>query len=400
MKSRKVLMLIPELTMGGAQRSLSSLSLALAQYFELWIVVFNGKHEIAYPHGGELLSLDVVPGRDWLSKAIAFYKRIIKLRQIKDKLNIDVSISFLEGADYINILSKIRNEKIILSIRGSKMHDEIMRSYLFWLRRRILIPWLYKKATYIVTVNHGIASELMKYYKLPKIKIFTIGNFYDLDDITFRSNETKSNSIESLYQFSVLITTGRLNREKGLLYILKIFSKLKSKGSDAKLIIVGDGPEMGNLLSIGKDLNLNMSNGEEWKNDPDVLLIGPQQNVFKFLKGATLYLMNSSSEGFPNGIVEAMACGVPVITSNCPYGPAEILAPGQEISDHSKHISELGILMPRAMDDNTVDVWVDTIAQTLENSELRSDLSRRSLLRVKDFTKDKVITLWLDVING
>src|SRR5436190_16201964 len=119
----RVLLIIPEMHTGGAQRSLSKLSIALATRYQVWLVIFNKGNNVAYPFGGELLSLDVEGGKNWFQKIKSFLQRIERLKQLKKKLRIDVSISFLEGADYVNVLSR-QKEKVILSLRGSKLHDE------------------------------------------------------------------------------------------------------------------------------------------------------------------------------------------------------------------------------------------------------------------------------------
>src|SRR4051812_17559323 len=113
MKRHKVLLIIPEMSMGGAQRSLAKLSLALESFHEVSLVVFNTDHKVEYPHGGILLSLGVAGGGNVLQKFSSFIKRTRRLRKLKNKLRIDVSISFLEGADYVNVLSRA-GDRVVL----------------------------------------------------------------------------------------------------------------------------------------------------------------------------------------------------------------------------------------------------------------------------------------------
>jgi glycosyltransferase involved in cell wall biosynthesis len=396
---KNLLLIIPEMNTGGAQRSLANLSIELSAHFKIWLVVFNRERPVTYKHGGEMLSLDVIPGRLWVSKILAFYKRVVRLKKIKSELHIDVAISFLEGADYVNILSQVR-EKVILSIRGSKIHDEIMKGQSFWLRSKILIPLLYKKADMIISVNFGIANELISHYKLDETKIQVIGNFYDSEAIEKLSKERKTTDLENFYfDFPILVFTGRLNKEKGVEYLLRILSKLKGAGSSAKLVIVGDGPEGPFLIDFANQMNLNVGAADNWNTIPDVVFVGNQENVFQFLNKATLYLMNSSSEGFPNGIVEAMICKVPVISSNCPYGPAEILAPDIKFNSDYRYDSPNGILMPIVKSDKEIDEWVVTIQNLLDDDGLRYTLSEKAFLRAMEFRKDEVIKKWLKVIH-
>jgi glycosyltransferase involved in cell wall biosynthesis len=398
MSAKKVLLIIPEMITGGAQRSLANLSLELSQHFQVWLVVFNHDSPVAYKHGGKLLSLDVVPGKSWFSKIASLRKRVLRLRQIKRELEIDVAISFLEGADYVNVLSR-NTEKIILSIRGSKIHDEIMHNSFFWLRSKILIPGLYRKADTLVAVNAGIANELHAYYGLAKSKIHTIGNFYNPDQIGKLLQEPRTEDLEKLFQHPVLVSTGRLNKEKGLDYLIRIFAKLKNTHKNVKLVIVGDGPEKERLILLAGQLGLKSGVQLEWTDVPDLVFAGNQENVFKFLNKASLYVTNSSSEGFPNGIVEAMICGVPVASSNCPYGPAEILAPGKKIDANTVHISDYGILLPIANNDKTVNIWADNLSQLLKNDSLRRQLAENAFVRASEFKKENVLDQWLKLIH-
>lgn len=398
MSTRKVLLIIPELITGGAQRSLANLGLELSRHFQVWVVTFNRETPVAYPQGGELICLDVVPGKSLWSKFIAFRKRVTRLRRIKQKFQIDVAISFLEGADYVNVLSRI-GEKVILSIRGSKLHDEIMRTSFFWLRSKWLIPRLYKKADALVAVNEGIAEELTHHYGLPREKVRVIGNFYDADIIRKLSLEPRPSVIENLYQHPVLVTSCRLNPEKGLAYLIRIFAELKNSLPTLKLVLVGDGPEKEQLVSLSHQLGLKITTQLQWIETPDVVITGYRENVFQFLNKATLYVANSSSEGFPNGIVEAMLCRVPVVSSNCPYGPAEILAPGIKTNPEAAYLSEYGMLLPVARDTKTVNVWIEQLLRLLKDESLRNQLSEKAFSRASEFKKETVLDQWLKLIH-
>ncbi|MEK6782647.1 MAG: glycosyltransferase [Bacteroidota bacterium] len=394
-----MLLIIPELSMGGAQRSISSLSLELAKMHQVWLVIFNKNNDIAYSYGGELLSLDVVAGRNWFHKLNSFVLRVIRLRKLKKKLNIDVSISFLEGADYINILSRL-TDKTVLSVRGSKRHDETMVGRFSWLRNKILIPWLYSKAHRIVTVNHGIAHELENYYGLKKSKFVIIGNFYNTDEIIRLSTEPKSPKMNRLYDDSVLITTGRLAPEKGLKPLVKIFHRLKQKKTSLRLILIGDGPVYIELVELCEELGLVLSTTSDFDALPDVVLLRNQSNVFKYLKGATLYLMNSSSEGFPNGLAEAMICKVPVVSTDCPYGPREILAPEFSFSGSLclPYISQNGVLMPEIKNSEDETSWVEMLTFALERRDAMLQLAERAYERISFCNQESILAKWNGVI--
>jgi hypothetical protein len=125
-RRKKVLLLIPNLTFGGAQRVFHDHSLLLSQHYEVIECVFNLETSQAFPSGNQVLSLDVKAGTNFLDK---FLQRITRLRQIKKQYNVDICISHHEGADLVNILSR-GDEKIVTWIHGRKRFDQYILA--FW----------------------------------------------------------------------------------------------------------------------------------------------------------------------------------------------------------------------------------------------------------------------------
>jgi glycosyltransferase involved in cell wall biosynthesis len=400
MRQRKILLIIPEMMMGGAQRSISKLSLEFSKHHTVYLVVFNTVEGIAYAHGGELISLDVVPTGGIFNKIKSFTQRVNRLRKLKKELNIDTSISFLEGADYVNILSRVR-EKIIICIRGSKRYDETIQGKFSLLRNKVLIPWLYRKADLIVTVNHGIVSELRTVYGLEKSSILTIGNFYNTEEIKNLAAEPKNSNLTRLYADPVLIVTGRLAVEKGLKQLLHVFHQLKKTHRNLRFVFVGDGPQLPDLLLIANHFKLIVMTDFNFKESPDIVFIGSQPNVFTFLNGATVFLMNSSSEGFPNGLVEAMICGVPVVSSDCPYGPREILAPEFAFKSTVTEpcLTTYGVLMPTIKTSRDEKIWVEMLNYILGKKKLLSQLAESGQQRAYQFNRELIMEKWYKALE-
>lgn len=265
----------------------------------------------------------------------------------------------------------------------------------------MLIPWLYSKADAIVTVNHGIAHELRTFYGLEKSNILTIGNFYNISEIEQLSKEPKMPAWMRLYRDTVLITTGRLAPEKGLHSIVRIFQQLKLEFPNLRLVMVGDGPEYGELKNLCEELNLTLQTELDINSIPDVVLIGSQNNVFKYLKEATLYIMNSSSEGFPNGLAEALICGVPVVTSDCPYGPREILAPEFPFSVpvSKPYISQNGVLMPMIRTSEDIVSWTETLIDIIKKKDLLMSLAENGKKRINLFDQELIVSQWHAVLR-
>ena len=120
--SRNLLLLISNLGLGGAQRVFHDHSVELAKHYAVTEAVFNLDGGDMYPSGNEVRSLEVAGGGSPVEKIRNFGRRIGRLRTLKRRLHTDVCVSHLEGADYVNLLSK-GPEKVVLCIHGSKLHD-------------------------------------------------------------------------------------------------------------------------------------------------------------------------------------------------------------------------------------------------------------------------------------
>ena len=403
MRRKNLLFIIPEMAMGGAQRSLSRISDELSVHHNIWVVVFN-KHFSTLPgHVTSVLSLDVETGTSLVRKVLAFIQRVFRLRKLKKQLSIDVAISFLEGADYVNILSG-RGEKIILSIRGSKLHDENMLRSNFALRK-FLISKLYRFADGIVCVSNGIAQELIHDFKINRVPVHVINNFYEVDLIDAQAREPLPKSVEELFEFPTIVMSGRLAVEKGNIFILRVFAVLKNANPELRLVFVGDGPLRQELIQQADMLNLRVAYKEINDALPDVFITGSEANVFKYLHRARIYVLNSSSEGFPNGLVEAMACSVPVISADCPYGPGEILRrePKQDLL-LNEEFADFGVLLPilseQANSENIYNNWVDVLSQFLVSAELRERYSKLGRHRAEMYSKSNAILKWRSLIES
>jgi len=169
-----------------------------------------------------------------------------------------------------------------------------------------------------VAVSTGAADSLSAMTGLPRPSIRVVYNPLIPSDLEARIQVPCSHPWLAAGQPPVLLAAGRLTRQKDYPCLLRAFSIL-SQRHQMRLLILGEGPERPSLEALANELGLQTN----------VDMPGFVENVFTFMARASIFVLSSAWEGFPSVLVEAMACGVPVVATDCPSGPAEILEGGR-----------------------------------------------------------------------
>jgi glycosyltransferase involved in cell wall biosynthesis len=395
---KKILLVIPNLSFGGAQRVFYEQVKLLSEHHDVVECVFNMDLGCAYPSGREIVSLDVKAGTNFIDKIFRFWQRVSRLKKVKKKFAIELSISHLEGADLVNVLSR-GLEQVVCWVHGSKRYDENISGFIGWLRHRFLIPFVYRSADRVITVSQAIKTELIEEYGSPSSRIFSVYNFFDSVSIENKKNEPLEEQWQSVFAGEeILITSGRLALQKNQRNLIGWFSEL-IKYIPCKLIILGDGELRDELINLSHAKKLKIYH--RWTaislNDAyDIYFLGYQENPFKFISKATIFVLPSSWEGFPLALGEAMICGVPVVAADCPTGPNEMLS---SHTDQPLNVfKSYGVLMPLLSED-TIPAWIDVFRKLLEDPKMRSHYREKSLQRGKAFSKQQLAPLWLNVID-
>jgi len=386
MRNKKIIFLIPTLNEGGGERVVSELSINLPKHIHKIIVLFENK--IAYPYDGELISLNLSISNNFFSKLSYFFIGFFKFKKIVAKQKPDYVISFGNSANIINILSNkkalTRIEQFMPAING------------FWIKiYKILIKILFSKSYKIIVVSQKIANNLVEDFGIRKEKIKIIYNPLKVHAIRQLSKEPVGLEYREIFENPTIINAGRLTEQKGQWHLIKAFRAVKDEIKEAKLVILGNGELEPYLKELSKNLNL----------EKDIYLLGWQKNPFKFLRMADVFVLSSLYEGLPYAILEAMACGLPIISTDCDSGPKEILAPNMDINHRIEDVEyvDYGVLTPvfgkkfhKAKDSLTKSEHKlsEAIIQTLTNKKLLENLAKKSKERVDDFDIKNTIKKW------
>ena len=183
--------------------------------------------------------------------------------------------------------------------------------------RYLPMRWLYPSVDRIVAVSAGVAEDTRAITGLPSDKVTVIRN----PVITPRLRTLAEESVDHPWlqpgQPPVILGAGRLTRQKDFPTLLRAFAQVR-KGLECRLVILGDGRGRNALLALAEELGV--------ANDLD--LPGFQANPYAFMRRAAIFVLSSAWEGSPNVLTEALALGVPSVSTDCPSGPREILKGG------------------------------------------------------------------------
>jgi glycosyltransferase involved in cell wall biosynthesis len=299
------------------------------------------------------------------------------LTYYRKRLGIDTIISFLYAANTVNYFSLGRGKKI-LSIRG-------YREFIF---KGELYSFMLKRVDNILVQTMRMKKEFSERFHVNTSKIGVLENPFNEETIVAESNKNIEESIEIFVtNHKTICTVGAYKQDKGFWHLIKAFVLVKEKVPNAGLVFIGHNGEMEQRI---KDMV------EKTKYREDVLFLGYKLNPFKYIKKCDLYVCSSLYEGFPNALVEAMICGIAVISTDCKMGPREILADEtldeKLISDYE--LVEYGVLVPNFNDVIDLDVnnieaneviMANAITKLLLDDELRNFYMLRAKLRGTQF---------------
>jgi glycosyltransferase involved in cell wall biosynthesis len=389
----KVLLLIPNLGKGGAQKVFHQQRHFLNKNYDVTSCVFNFDGAFENEKNSSIVSLEVRAGTGMFSKALNFYRRVKRLQKIKQSLGTHLSISHLEGADYVNVLSR-RRDRTILWVHGSKKYDRQIEGLLGWLRLKVMLPYLYRRSDRIVSVSDGIRLELLELVPGIEKKTTVVRNGVDIERVRTLAHDPPASWRKLFRENFVIATHSRLARQKNLDSLLRVVDMLKVMDK-VKWVIAGDGEERQRLLSLCREMKISFHqpwDAQPSSNEHTVYFIGHQDNPFPFLAASKLYILTSLWEGFPLSLCEAIACGLPVISADCPTGPREILGPEIKTQVSMPVEASFGVLMPPLLPETNPDsarIWADEIMKLIADQTILNSYRMKSPESISRFSSER-----------
>ncbi len=376
----KFLLLAPWLDKGGSERFISNLSLMLAENHEVIVAIFD--NVVKYPVGGKLVDLQAPPKSNPVSRVLTVFERCRKVKKLVKEFKPDVVLSVMTSANRVNTLCNFKGVKQFVSCRGFaelKAEPEVFKNSA-------------NKTDGVIFNSQEAKEYFCKELGGPADKAFYNYNLIDLERISKGIQEPVNDpELEAfIATHNCVVNMGSLSAVKCQKSLIKAFEILQEKVPDSGLVIIGGrGDMVEDVYKAAKESSCSQN----------IFMAGNKDNPYNIMAKCQLYALSSRAEGFPNAMVEAMACGLGVVSTECMTGPGEILRAdytGKKATDCE--LVEYGILTP--LIEGNEAIYAKALEMALTDEELNCKLREKATARLEDFTSEKALNDFLEIVSG
>ena len=297
-----------------------------------------------------------------------FIKEFFWIRKIIGREKPDVILCFDVNCNiHIGIVKTFFKKKLkTIFLTHSDLDGNLDQRATRFLKKILkgIIKFFYNKSDSIICVSKQLADSLQSNFNINK-EIKTIYNGLDNNKSATRNFQNKNN---------IILSVARLDKQKDHLTLLKAFELINKELNDTHLWFVGDGPLKNELMLFVKEKCL----------EKNVIFHGWQENLDEYFSKADIFALSSRREGLPYALIEALSFGLPVVCTDTPYGPREILEDGK-----------YGLLVPMY---DYIQIK-EAILELLKKPAVYTKFSKLALERSRLFTTDRMIKLYADEIE-
>lgn len=353
----KILFYIGNLRKGGAERVVATLSNKLVEKNEV-IIITTTDEKIEYSLNKSIKLFNL---KNFDGNKNPLVKNIIYLKRLKDyikEIDPDIILGFLPEPSYrLLILKPFIKSPVIISDRNDPKIEYAS------LKSRTIMKFLYKRADGFV-----FQTDEARDYFCKKIQDKSIVIANPVDDRFLKTKYVGYKSTE-------FINVGRLNEQKNQILLIESFKDVIKKYPNYKLLIYGEGSLKNELSMYIKDNKLNNN----------VKLCGNVDDIENILKDKKGFILSSKYEGMPNALMEAMAVGVPCISTDCPCGgPRELIK------------NNINGLLVKSNDKNEL---VSAMYKIIENDKMCKKIAMSAKKNMNNYSCDKIVSKWFEFMK-
>ncbi len=378
-RKKKISIIMISLGSGGAEKVISLLLKELKDDYHVSLVLFYNVIHFPIPKEINVVILSKKgTDRPYFLRFSDFFLFLFKYYKIIKKENISISISLLAFPNLLNGIIAILNKKVktIISERG--FPSDNTTSKLSLSISKVFYPLLYNRCDALFSNSTHINKDLKNNFGI-RIPMEVIYNPIEIPSMTIIPETLNNNE-----KYLRLITAGTLNKRKNHIMIIRALNNLRT---NVQLTILGEG-ELHNYLEK-EIINHNLLQ--------QINLAGKVKNVDDYFRSSNCFVLSSFTEGFPNALLEAMAIGLPCVSTNCLSGPLELLNENETINiDNGKfYLAKYGLLV-----NNNDHLGLQEALKYYRNyPEEREKYSRLSLKRSKDYQIDGIYSIFNQFIK-
>jgi len=233
-------------------------------------------------------------------------------------------VALLSALDYANIASVVAADiastsaRVVISQRNHfSSHMALGNAWRARFARQVF-RWFYSRADRVVAVSQSVADDIATSCNLPREQVVTIYNAVSGPVLDEKAAEPLDHPWFAPGTPPVILAAGKMKPQKDFPTLLRAFAALRKERA-ARLMILGEGPDREALEALARELGVA----------EDVAFPGFVVNPFPYMAHAGLFVLSSTFEGLPGVLIQALACGCPVVSTDCPGGSAEILENGR-----------------------------------------------------------------------
>ncbi len=314
----KIGIFLPGLYDGGAERAMLNLASGFIDHgydLDLILAQAEGPFMSQVPASVRIVELN----KKHRSSQRALYSLPALIHYLRTEKPAGI-VSCLNYTNIIAVWAKILagvHFRLVLSEQNT-FSVEITQfpNYSRWIFQK-LMEFTYRIADGVTTVSAGVAEDLAQTLKIQRDRITVIFNPIITPELKDKKDQPLEDPWFSTDQPPVILAIGRLTKQKGFDNLIRAFAEVKKQRS-AKLMILGEGEDRQALMQLITESGL----------EKDISLPGFVANPYQYMKNAAMFVLSSRWEGLPTVLVEALYCGAPLIATDCPSGPREILKNG------------------------------------------------------------------------
>ncbi len=294
-------------------------------------------------------------------------------RLLREARQADVIVAGQEGraALLACMVGKLLRKPVVGMIHfdWGAFHREQPRRQLWGLR--LLYPRMHR----IVACGHDSAKAFQELVPVRPEQLQVIPNFVDAERVRAAGEQPLPEWAVPIFRKPVVIAVGRLEHQKAFDVLIRGHAHMREAGVDSHLLILGEGSQADELKTLVKTLGVEDS----------VFLPGFTPNPHALMRRAAAFAMSSRFEGLPMVLLEALALGCPVVSTDCPSGPAEVL-------EHGKH----GVLVPM----ENAQALAEALGRIVQDDVHRKDLSVRARRRGDELSADRALKAWEALLDS